>query len=264
MERKTQMSSKNRKLILFIVIAVITALLAGFATYRYLSPKKTTIYMFNSNYSAGDVVDMDKLQTVTADASIMAGGRSENINGRFITSNEIRSVLGQTNVLRMDVAAGMPLTYSMLSVTGGSTVENYMDPTKIAVTAAVNGITGVTDDLKPGSRVNIYVAGINDSGITLFLQNMRILSANTSGGSLISATFECDQNQALKLIYAATYSSIYLGLVDQNSYQYTDQEEPSYKPGVKTAVLSDSGQEIQESSQEVLPYEPAPEEDLAE
>ena len=183
---------------------------------------------------------MDKLQTVTADASIMAGGRQESISGRFVTSAEIRSVLGQTNVLRMDVAAGMPLTYSMLSVTGGSTVENYMDPSKIAVTAAVNGITGVTDDLKPGSRVNVYVAGINDAGITLFLQNMRILSANTSGGSLISATFECDQNQALKLIYAATYSSIYLGLVDQNGYQYTEETEPSYVPGIQAGQSGNS------------------------
>lgn len=126
------------------------------------------------------------------------------------------------------MAAGMPLTYSMLSVTGGSTVETYMDPSKIAVTVAVNGITGVTNDLKGGSRVNVYVSGIKEDGITLFLQNMCIISANTSNGSLTSATFECDQNQALKLIYAATYSSIYLGLVDQNSYQYTELDEPSW------------------------------------
>ena len=129
----------------------------------------------------------------------------------------------------------MPLTYSMLSVTGGSTVETYMDPSKIAVTVAVNGINGVTNDLKGGSHVNVYVSGIKEDGITLFLQNMRIISANTSNGSLMSATFECDQNQALKLIYAATYSSIYLRLVDQNSYQYTELDEPSYVPGYADA-----------------------------
>ena len=256
------MNSKNRKLVILLVTAIITALLAGFATYNYLTPKKTTIYMFNSNYSAGDVVGMDKLQTVTADASIMASGRAENISGRFITSAEIGSVLAQTNVLRMDVAAGMPLTYSMLSVTGGSNVENYMDPTKIAVTAAVNGITGVTDDLKPGSRVNVYVAGINDAGITLFLQNMRILSANTSGGSLISATFECDQNQALKLIYAATYSSIYLGLVDQSSYQYTEETEPSYVPGLKEAAPPGNESGISQGTSENLTELTDPEEDI--
>lgn len=225
------MNAKNKKLLILLIAAIIVAVLAGFLTYRYLTPQKTTIYMFNSNYSAGDVVDMTKLQTVTVDATIMAGGRAESTDGRFVTGNDIGAVLGQTNVLRMDVAAGMPLTYSMLSVTGGSTVETYMDPTKIAVTVAVNGITGVTNDLKAGSRVNVYVSGINEDGITLFLQNMRIISANTTNGSLTSATFECDQNQALKLIYAATYSSIYLGLVDQNSYQYTEQDEPSYVPG---------------------------------
>ena len=34
------MSSKNRKLAILLAAAIITALLAGFATYSYLTPKK--------------------------------------------------------------------------------------------------------------------------------------------------------------------------------------------------------------------------------
>ena len=36
---------------------------------------------------------------------------------------------------------------------------NDMDPTKVAVTVPVTNVSGVTNDLKEGSRVNIYAMG---------------------------------------------------------------------------------------------------------
>ena len=228
-EDSRTVNNKSRKIIIILAAAIFAAIAAGVAAYMYLVPQTTVIYMFNSSYSTGDTVTESMLTTVVVDSEIMAGGTTETTGGRFVTINTLDSVLSENNVLRMDVAAGMPLTYSMLSVTGGSAVESYMDPSKIAVTVSVNSVTGITDDLKDGSRVNIYVAGISGAGITLFMQNMRILEVHRNDGSLASVTVECDQNEALKLIYAATYSSIYLGLVDASSYAYVDGE-PAYVP----------------------------------
>ena len=132
---------------------------------------------------------------------------------RFVTGGDIQTVLNTGDSLRMDVAEGMPLTLSMLSVNGGSSVEMNMDPSKIAVTVPVTAITGVTNDLKEGSRVNIYATGVNENGgTTLLFQNMRVLTVQKdANGGLSSATIEVDANQSLKLIYAANYSSIYFG-----------------------------------------------------
>lgn len=235
------MSSKNKKLLALLLVAVVLAIVAGYATYHYLSPQKTTTYVFNSNYSAGDTVSMSMLIPVVVDADIMTGGRQENTGGKFVTINEITDVLMKNNVLRMDVASGMPLTYSMLSVTGGSSVETYMDPTKIAVTIPVNAITGITNDLKDGSRVNIYVSNIDKSGTTLLLQSMRVLSANynegNNGKSLYSVTLECNQDEALKVVFAAQNSDIYLGLVDASGYQYVNGE-PAYVPTLPGAFAA--------------------------
>ena len=90
----------------------------------------------------------------------------------------------------------------------------------------------VTNDLKEGSRVNIYATGVNENGgTTLLFQNMRVLTVQKdANGGLSSATIEVDANQSLKLIYAANYSSIYFGLVDSSGYEFTEEEEPSYLP----------------------------------
>ena len=150
---------------------------------------------------------------------------------RFVTGADIKAVLNSGDSLRMDVAEGMPLTLSILSVTGGSSVEMNMDPAKIAVTVPVTSITGVTKDLKEGSRVNIYTTGGDANGTTLLFQNMRVLSVEKdSNGELSSATIEVSTDESLKLVYAANTSSIYFGLVDSSGYEYTEEKTPSYAP----------------------------------
>ena len=93
------MNVKNKKLLILLVAAVIVAVLAGFLTYRYLTRQKTTVYMFNSNYATGEVVDMAKLQTVTVDASIMAGGRTEPTDGRLHPSGLLRDTVSSIPLL---------------------------------------------------------------------------------------------------------------------------------------------------------------------
>ena len=91
-------------------------------------------------------------------------------------------------------------------------------------------VSGVTNDLKEGSRVNIYAMGVDTPGTTLLFQNMRVINTQKDNGTLSSATIEVDVDQSLKLVYAANYSTIYLGLVDSTGYEATDNAEPSYVP----------------------------------
>lgn len=231
-ERRTYIvKSKNKKILMILVVAAVIAIIAGVALYMYLMPQKTTVYVFNDNYEAGVALTEDMLTPIQADSKIVIAGKNSDTSSRFVTGSDIKAVLNSGDSLRMDVSEGMPLTLSILSVTGGSSVEMNMDPSKIAVTVPVTNITGVTSDLKEGSRVNIYTTGGDNAGTTLLFQNMRVLSVQKdNSGTLNSATIEVDTDQSLKLVYAANTSSIYFGLVDSSGYEYTEEKTPSYAP----------------------------------
>lgn len=225
------MNAKNKKFMMILVMALVFAILGGISMYFFLVPQKTTVYVFNDNYKAGEPLTESMLTPIQADSKIVVAGKNADTSSRFITGSDIKAVLNTGDSLRMDVSEGMPLTLSILSVTGGSTVEMNMDPSKVAVSVPVSEITGVTKDLKEGSRVNIYTTGGDSMGTTLLFQNMRILSVNKdSGGAMVSVTIEVTTDESLKLIYAANYSSIYLGLVDSAGYEHTEETMPSYAP----------------------------------
>lgn len=229
------MNKKNKKIIVILVIALVVAFIGGIALYIYLVPQKTTVYVFKSNAKAGDVVTEDMLMAVQADSNIFVAGAATDTSTQFVTGESITSVLKSGDSLRMDVSAGMPLTLSLLTANGGSTVEMNMDPTKIAITIPISGVTGVTNDLKPGSRVNIYVTGTDANGsytTTLAFQNMRILTVTKdSNGSLQSATVETSVEESLRLVYYAASYGIYLGLIDSTGYEFPATNEPSFSLG---------------------------------
>lgn len=210
---------KNKQILIAIILAVVFALGAAYGVYRILEPQRTTIYVFNDDYTTGTQVTADMLTPVQVDASIIVAGGAASTSSQFITSSEYRDMLQSGNSLRIDVAKGMPIMTSMLSLIGGSRIEMTMQSTAIAITVSVDDVTGITNDLGPGARVNVYVT-YGTSGTMLLLENMRVLAVNkTTTGDLISATIEVDNADALKLIEAANRGSIYLGLVNGNGYE---------------------------------------------
>ncbi len=238
---------KNRKIILILILAFIVATIGGIAIYFFLTPQKTTIYAFKENVSAGTMVTKDMLTPVQADSNIYMGGAKVNAAEYYVTGENLEEILKSGDSLRADVVKGMPFTYSLLTSSGGSRVEMQMDTTKIAITIPINSITGVTNELKTGSRVNIYAStGGDTSTMTkLIFQNMRVLSANYDrNGMIISATIECDTDQSMELVYYATYSSLYLGLVDGSSYQYTTVTNPYFTEETGSVTQSNKGDEL--------------------
>lgn len=226
------MNSKNRKILGILILAVILSVVGGIAFYQYLNPKKVTLYVFNDNYETGTVLKSDMLTSIKCDASIVVAGKNMETATRFVTGEKIKEVLQTGDSLRMDVADGMPLTLAMLSVNGGSSIEMTMDPSKVAVTIPVSSISGVTKDLKEGSRVNIYATGMDDlSATTLVFQKMRVLNVTRdANGALTAATIEVTPEESLKLVYSANNATINLGLVDSAGYAEIEMTDPTYKP----------------------------------
>lgn len=233
---------KKNKII--AIFALITVLLIGatcYLIYRYLSPSRGAIYVFNDNYPAGTQVTKDILTAIRIDSTIIDGGRNGKIEDQFITPQQYEQYTTAGDTLRMDVAKGMPITPSMMSQIGGSMIEMNMQSESVAVTISVNNITGVTNELQPGTKVNIY--SVMDDGVRLILQNMRILATYYSGESLSGVSIETQQSEAMKLIYAASYGSIYLGLIDGSGYQQVEDESALFYGGTRTieAAADDTG-----------------------
>lgn len=95
-------------------------------------------------------------------------------------------------------------------------VQNMMNDKKVAVTVPVTSVSGVTKDLKEGSRVNIYASDYSSDGTggtTLIFTNMRVLSVEKDNdGDLCAVTIEVSTEESLKLVEATTHSKLYFGL----------------------------------------------------
>ena len=157
------MNSKNRKILIILIIAILVAAAGGVSLYLYLTPQKTTVYVFNSNYESGTALTEKMLTPIRCDSKIVTAGKTADVKSRFITGSELTEVLNSGDHLRMDVAEGMPLTRSELFVNGGSDIEKNIHAGMIAVTIPLDSVTGAADGIREGSHINIYATGYDDS-----------------------------------------------------------------------------------------------------
>jgi len=215
---------KNSKILMVLAIALVFTIAAGITTFRILAPQRTTIYVFNQNFTAGTPLTPDMFTPIQVDSNIVVAGARAPISHRFITEAEFPTLMRANDSLRVDVGVGTPLIISLLSATGGNAIEMSMQATAIAVTVDVNPITGVTNDLTPGSSVNVYVT-FHTGGTRLLMERMRVLAVHRggSGGSINGVTLELTNAEAISIIDATRNGSIYLGLVNAGGYQFVDQ-----------------------------------------
>ncbi len=219
--------SKNRIIAIFSVLAAVSAILTSLLVYRYLSPARGTIYVFNDDYSTGMQVTKDMLSPMQVDSTIITSGARGSIEDQFVSSEDYRTIISAGDTLKMDVAKGMPLTQAMLSMIGGSSLEMNMKPTSVAVTIPVTNITGVSNEIASGSRVNVYMASTASDlqEVDLVLQNMKVLAVYKEDGELSGVSLEVTPEQSLQLVYAENYGNIYLGIIDAGGYQSVEEDE---------------------------------------
>lgn len=211
---------KNAKILTILLLAAVTAVLAGFAVISFLSPHRATVYVFRSAYSIGTQLSSDMLVPVQVDSGIIAAGREANISEKLVTSDELRSILESGDSLKVSVGEGLPLMRSLLSISGGNSIMMSMAPSSVAVTVSVDNTTGVTQELYSGASVNVYVTSYS-GGTFLLFENMRVLDLNLkTSGELSSVTLEVSNEQAVKLINSTRNGAIHLGLINPNGYQY--------------------------------------------
>lgn len=217
--------NKNKKILFALILMIGVAIATGVLLYFYLMPKKTTVYVFNNSYSAGEEVTSDMFTTMEVDSTITVGGSETDTNNRFVTADNFKTVLNQGNYLKMNVSEGMPLTLSMLSVSGGTSVELSLGSGNVAVTINASESVGITSDVDVNSHINIYATGWDGTtGTTLIFQNMKVLAVGNDGDAISSITLEVTPEESLKLINAQNTCSLYFGVVDASRYQSVDDD----------------------------------------
>lgn len=252
---KSTATAKNKKIVTILLVAIVLACIAGFGVYQILSPTRTTVYVFNNDYEAGTQISKSMLNAIQVDSNLIEGSGTISTGEYFITDSNYNTVLQSAGILRSDVHAGTALMKSMLTTTGGNAIEMTMKRNAVAVTIGATPVSGVTNELSAGSRVNVYTS--YDGETSLPLQNIRVLSVGKSDGVLSRVTLEVDVSQSMQLIHAYTYGTVHLGLVDATGYQYTANSRPTYTTGNfgvdASTVPNDTPSEDVGSSDDTVP-----------
>ena len=193
------------------------------SVYIYLHPHRTTMWLFNNNYKAGTALTDDMLYPVQVDSKVNVAGAYADTSTQFITGADKTAIINSGDSLRIDVAQGYPLTKGMLSVNGGTATELGMDPTKTCVTIPCNSITGISDNLARGSRINICATAMTGQPTTtLIFQSLKVVNTSIKDGNLQSITVEVSVEDSLKLINYQNTSTLQCTLVDQTGYQFAN------------------------------------------
>ena len=214
-------STAKKRVFTAFIISLLLAVATIFVVYKYVTPERITIFVFKDNYKAGTQVTKDMLVPVQIDSNVLSNGLKVDANSIFVSNANIQTVLSQGDSLRSDVLKNAPLTPTMLTITGGSGIEINMKPNSVAVTIGVNSLSGVTNDLKIGSRVNVYstTATQEEASTNLILEAMKILEVQKNeNGYITGVTLEVSKDESIKLIHSLNYGSIYLGLIDIDNY----------------------------------------------
>lgn len=248
--------NKNKKIVAVLALAIVMAILAGAAVVSFLSPHRTTIYVFKAAYQIGTQITSDMLVPVQVDSSMLVAGRNANVNERFVTANEIRALLQSGDSLKVSVGEGTPLMKSLLSISGGNSIMMSMAPTAVAVSVNVDNVTGVTKELYPGASVNVFVTSYS-GGTFLLFENMRVLDVNRrSSGELSSVTLEVSNTEAVKLINSMRNGAIQLGLINPTGYVFEEgTSEILVNPEVQTEVKTDEQEAPQANNENITPVE---------
>lgn len=210
---------KNKKILIVIAIALVCLIAATICLIAFLSPMRTTFYVFKGDYKAGTAITKDMLTPVQADSRLMVAGTGADATTYFITNENLGELVKSGDALRTDVKKGEAFLIAHVSAKGGTDIEIKMSPNAVAVTIPVSSITGITDKLKAEAHVNVY-ATYSSGETQLLLESVRVLSVATDNGQLEGVTLELTKTQAPIAINAINTGSLYLGLINTDGYLF--------------------------------------------
>lgn len=249
----------DKRGLVFIVVAVVMASMAGAGVYLYLkempsaearAPETTPVVVASRDLTFGTTLKEEHLKLVEFPRSSVPQGSFTSVD----------SVLSQTT--KVFVVAGEPMLASKLSAIGGG-LSVRVPPDMRAMSVKVNEVTGVSGFVLPGDRVDIlvtvgYAGGANIAVTKTILQDLEVLASgaktetkNNQNVTVQTVTVLVDPDGAEKLALAVDQGSVHLALRNPVDRSVTvasstdvrtvlgmgsSEKRPVSRPAVKTTV----------------------------
>ena len=97
---------KNKKILIVIAIALVCLIAATVCLIAFLSPMRTTFYVFKGDYKAGTTITKEMLTPVQADSRLVVAGTDAKATTYFITNENLGDLVKSGDALRTDVKKG--------------------------------------------------------------------------------------------------------------------------------------------------------------
>lgn len=225
----------TKKTFITIILILVFAAIAAWFAYSYLTSQKVEIYTFNDNYKAGTKIEASMLSGMPMDVNLVNQVNNSENDSKYILYEEANQMINNGEFLKYNVYKGMPLLAESTISYGGNAVETRLTADMVAVTIAVDNVTGVTPELSHDSRVNLIVSYQKDETLytDMFMENLRVIDVQASveddlgNKQLLALTVEATPENALKIKNAANYAMIDFGLVKTGQYK-ENEELPAY------------------------------------
>lgn len=221
-----------RSRFIIVLLSLIFAAVATFGAAYYIAKVKASV---TEGQELVEVVVIKKpVEAGTSVAEMIATGSvaSERIPKQYVADSALLSTEGYSDrVLTTSLAAGEQLTDGKFKNLDDSGLAYKVPENMIAVSIAVDEVTGVSGRLQPGDKVDViatFSPGPGDRDMTkVMLQNVEILAtsysgtgdnsdgitkAQQSGIDKKTVTLIMHPSHAEKLVFAVEKGHIWLGL----------------------------------------------------
>lgn len=203
------MNPRQRRGILFILLAAVLAVAVFFVIATYVGNVQSQVGSVVTVYRAADDLPA---YAVLDESSIV----TDEVPERWLSETarvDAEELLGRR--IGFNVAAGTLLSADML------VAQSDLSPTEREIAIQVNQITGVADRVRPGDYVDIYAVFADVPGlpkqVRVLVQNVRVVSVRgsqirydeeTVAGeqAVVPVTLALEPNDALAVTYAAAFA----------------------------------------------------------
>ena len=228
--------AKRSAILVFIVIILLAVILA-FLSYRFLRTMRTNIYVFNSDYSAGEFVSAEMFEPMEIDSRLYNKMESVADGCGYSTSEEINAMIRNGDRLRVDVIQNLPATNNLFASSANGSVEAHLSDNLVSVelnTLLVEGISG--SEVYPGSKLNLLQTYVEDgkSVTEVLVQNVNVVgSEKDEWGNARCVYIEVAPDLSLKIVNALNTKKVTANIVKAGAYLELNDKEMSYSEKVK-------------------------------
>jgi len=220
------------------MLAVIVAILIGFGSWQYLNTQKTTVYLYNNDFSQGTRISKEMFASTQLDTSVcnaMAG-----TGNRYVTADDIMQYIAAGDCLLVDVAKYTVSSANQFVASGGTEIESRLAKNMVSVELPVESVAGFSAGVRIGSRLNVvtgYTVDMTKSADLIFQDLLVVDVVNDSNGVLKSVYVEVEPSESVHLMHSIMFENTAVSIIKPGYYTPINSTQAFYKRNYSSEVM---------------------------